>query len=295
MKTTPSATLPFFSKLLALIFASSLLLSGAACRSVGGVAGSRDAAARSGTVWNVPAPELPPLRPEQKTAYVTVRNISDADINVRQEIRAAVRDAGFRLVEDPEEAHIRLRATVRYFGENENADEGRGLANSLGAVGGAAIGVGTGAAVTGVMRRTMNANRQYGYGTGIAAGAVVGTLAVQGISNRMRAREWNLIVDLLLEERTEEPITFTVARDSAVGSTAGTGVATGRGGVESQLTGGGATDTTTTAGAMERTSNYFPHGMRLTVWARQIGMREDEAMPLMQRRLENVLANVLDY
>lgn len=292
MKNHPNVTMKLFA---ASAVGLTLLLAVNGCRSVGSVAGSRDAEARSGTVWNVPAPELPPLRPDQRTAFVSVRNISDADIDIRREIRAAVQDAGFRLVDDPEEAHIRLRATIRYFGENENADEGRSLANSLGSVGGAAIGVGTGAAVTGVMRRTMNANRQYGYGTGVAAGTLAGTLAVHGISNRMRVREYNLIVDMLLEERTEEPITFTVARDSAVASTAGTGVRTGRGGVESQRTGGGATDTTSTTGSMERTANYFPHGMRLTAWARQIGMTEAEATPLLQRRVENVLANVLAY
>lgn len=265
------------------------------CRSVGGVAGSRDAEPRSGTVWNIPAPDLPPLRPDQRTAFVSIRNISDADIDIRHEIRDAVRSAGFRLVDDPEEAHIRLRATIRYFGENEHADEGRGLADSLGAVGGAATGVAAGVATSAVMRRTMNANRQYAYGTGTAVGAVVGTLAIQGISNRMRVREYNLIIDLLLEERTEQPITFTVASDTAAASTAASGVRTGRSGVENQRTGGGVTATTTTAGEMERTSNYFPHGMRLTAWARQIGMTEGEAVPHLRRRVENVLANVLAF
>ena len=30
------------------------------CRSVGSMLGSKDAEARSGTVWNVPAPDIPP-------------------------------------------------------------------------------------------------------------------------------------------------------------------------------------------------------------------------------------------
>lgn len=286
-------TKSFASLLTVAVLAGGLVSTG--CRSVGGLAGSRDAEARSGTVWNLPAPDLPPLRPDQRTAFVSVRNISDADIDIRREVRAAVQSAGFRLVDDPEEAHIRLRATIRYFGENENADGGESLARNLGAVGGAATGVAAGAATTGVMRRTMNANRQYGYGTGIAVGGIVGTVAAHGIGNRMRVREYNLIIDMLLEERMDEPMTLTVATDSAAASTAATGVHTGRAGVEAQRTGGGATTTTTTAGEMERTTNFFPHGMRLTAWARQIGMTEDEAVPHIQRRVENVLSNVLAF
>lgn len=285
--------LPAPSLLTGALLAALLVSTG--CRSVGGLAGSRDAEPRSGTVWNLPAPDLPPLRPDQRTAFVSIRNISDADIDIRHQIRSAVQGAGFQLVDDPDEAHIRLRATIRYFGENENADEGRGLAQNLGAVGGAATGVAAGAATTGVMRRTMNANRQYGYGTGIAVGGLAGTIAAHGIANRMRAREYNLIVDMLLEERLEEPMTLTVASDTAAATTDATETRRGRGGVEDQRTGGGATATTTTAGEMERTTNFFPHGMRLTAWARQIGMTEEEAVPLIQRRVENVLANVLMF
>ncbi len=277
----------------AMLLAGFVAVASSGCRSVGGLLGSKDAEARSGTVWNVPAPDIPPPAPAKRTAYVSVRNMSDAEqIDIRADVQAAVRESGYTLVDDPTKAQYRLRATIRYFGENEAADEGRGMANRMGVIGGAATGVAAG--VGGAhLARSAGANRTVTTGVGIGGGALVGSMAGMAIANRMKAREWNLIVDLLLEERLDKPITFTVASDRGVRSDAHSSAYTGRSGVEGQVTGGGARDRTTTTGQMERTSDFFPHGMRLTAWARQIGMKENEAVPILQNRLRNVLPRVM--
>jgi hypothetical protein len=219
--------------------------------------------------------------------------MSDADsIDIREDVRQAVRSSGYTLVDDPAKANYRLRATIRYFGENEAADEGRGVANAMGAIGGAATGVASGVGAAHLMR-SAGSNRPISTGVGIGTAVGVGSVAAIAISNRMKAREWNLIVDLILEERLDKPVKFTVASDRGVSSDAASGVFTGRSGVEGQVTGGGARDKTTTTGEMERTSDYFPHGVRLTAWARQIGMKSDEALPVLQNRLRNVLPTIM--
>ncbi len=275
------------------MMACSLVAVSSGCRAMGGLMGSKDAQVRSGTVWNVPAPEIPPPAPEKRTAYVSVRNISDADtIELRDEVREAIQAAGYTLVADPTQANFRLRATIRYFGENEAADEGRALANRLGSVGGAATGVAAGVG-TAHLARAAGANRSLTTGVGIGAGLATASLASTAMSNRMKVREWNLIVDLVLEEKLDKPIKFTVASDRSVTSRAHTGAHTGRAGVDGQTTGGSAHDRTRTSAAMERESDYFPHGVRLTAWARQIGMREHEALPVLKTRIRNVLPRIM--
>jgi hypothetical protein len=255
--------------------------------------GSKDADVRSGTVWNVPIPNIPPPAPDKRTAYVSVRNISDADdIDIRDDVRFAVMSAGYTIVNDPTLANFRLRATIRYFGENEAADEGRQLANSMGLIGGAATGLAAGVG-SGYLARSVGANRNITTGVGVGVGAAVGSMAGIAMANRMKVREWNLIVDLVLEERLEKPVKFTVASDSSSASSMSTGYGTSRSGVDSQSASGRATDSTRTTASMERSSEYFPHGMRLTVWARQIGLKEYEAIPTLQRRLRNVLGRVM--
>ncbi|MEN8718768.1 MAG: hypothetical protein ABF296_00740, partial [Oceanococcaceae bacterium] len=47
-------------------------------RGLGKVTSNKYAEPRSGTVWVVPPPQLEPPRPDQRTVYISYRNISDA-------------------------------------------------------------------------------------------------------------------------------------------------------------------------------------------------------------------------
>ena len=49
-------------------------------RQLGSMVGSKDAEARSGVVWNVPAPFLEPQPPSNRTVYVRWRNISGTSV-----------------------------------------------------------------------------------------------------------------------------------------------------------------------------------------------------------------------
>lgn len=275
----------FHTTLLVAAMIASLLaisvLSGctASARLMGRATANKYANPQSGTVWVVPPPQLEPPAPEDKTVYVSYQNISDADVDLTQLLRDAASAQGWQLVANPQEATYRLRARTRFFGEVEPESGGASAARAMGWISGAAVGVGTYALV-----ESATDSWAAGAATGAAAGGLVGL----GISNASKVREWALITDFVLEEYSPNPIEFELLADSDSSGTTTAGVGSGRaadGGATSQRTGSTAT--------MTRTSNYFPHGVRLSAWANQMNMRENEAMPLIRDRLENVVKQML--
>lgn len=63
---------------------------------------------------------LDPIGPEQKTIYVEVRNTSDKDnFDLEGPIKAAMTKRGYRVTQDPKEAHYRLQANVLQVGKTD--------------------------------------------------------------------------------------------------------------------------------------------------------------------------------
>ncbi|MFI4894238.1 MAG: complement resistance protein TraT [Phycisphaerales bacterium JB060] len=252
----------------------------AAARGLGKVTANKYASAQSGTVWVVPPPDhLEPPAPEDKNVYISYRNISDADIDLTQLLRDAARAQGWQLVANPQEATYRLRATTRFFGEVQPESGGADAARAMGWISGAAVGVGTYALVE---------SATDSWAAGAASGAAAGGLVGLGMTNASKVREWALITDFVLEEYSPEPIEFEMLAERDSSGTTTAGVGSGRaadGGATSQTSGSTATT--------KRTSNYFPHGVRLSAWANQMNMKEGEAMPLITERVERVVAQML--
>jgi hypothetical protein len=86
----------------------------------------------------------------------------------------------------------------------------------------------------------------------------------------------------------EKEIEFQIATTSG---TSGSHTA-GTTGPRSNATGGTRTGTSSDATAT-RTSQFFPHGVRLSVWASQMNMQEEEAMPHITQRLKKVVTQML--
>ena len=248
-------------------------------RGLGKLTANKFADARSGSVWVVPPPQLEPPAPDDMTCYISYRNISDADVDLTQLMRDAATAQGWTLVSNPQEANYRLRASTRFFGEVEPESGGRGAAEAMGWISGAAVGAGTYALVQ---------NATDNYWAGAAAGAGAGGLAGVGMSNASTPREWALIVDIVLEERTDEPVEFQLLSESSTSGTSSAGVDGPR-----ANEGGANTTGNTRTTEMTQTSNYYPHGVRLSVWANQMNMKEDEAMPHIEERATKVMQQLL--
>lgn len=268
-------------KIMLLLAAVSLMGTGCTqmSRSIGGLLDDKFAEPRSGSVWAIPPPQLEPVAQNRKKVYVSFRNISDADIDLTDILKQSAIDQGWTIVTDPAKATFRLRASLRFWGEVEPESAGAGKAAGMGLISGAAVGLGTAAAL----------RRSGASGLGSAAGAIgVGGLVGIGMSNASRPREWALITDFVLEEYSKKPISFELARSNSTGGASGMGAANSR-----MAIGGGTRQGNTSAGTMTRKSNYFPHGIRLSVWSNQMNMKEEEALPHVQKRLERVVKQLL--
>lgn len=248
-------------------------------RQLGSLTDNKYAEPRSGTVWVVPPPQLAPPAADSRTVYISYRNISDSDIDLRELLITSAREQGWTITNDPTNANYRLRASTRFFGEVEPESGGAVAASSMGAIAGAATGLGVGVATA----RATDSGL-----AGAAAGIGAGGLVAAGMSNASRPREWALIVDVVLEEYHEDEVEFTMATDSASGTRDGAGASSSR-----MASGGGTANTNTSGATVTKSSNYFPHGIRLSVWANQMNMKEDEAMPHIEKRTQRVVTQML--
>lgn len=248
-------------------------------RQMGSLTDNKYAEPRSGTVWVVPPPQLEPPRSSDRTVYISYRNISDSDIDLRNLLIESAREQGWTVTSHPQSAHYRLRASNRFFGEVEPESGGASMGRNMGVIAGAATGLGTGLAVS----------RATGSGlAGAAAGVGVGGMVGIGISNASRPREWAMIVDVVLEVRQDKDVEFTINTGSGSAATDSAGTGNSRMGA-----GGGTAQTNSSSATATRTSRYFPHGIRLSVWANQMNMAPEEALPQIEERTRKVVTQML--
>lgn len=263
------------------ILASSVLAVGCTevSRNLGKLTANKFAEPRSGTVWAVAPPQLEPPSQKNKTVYISYRNISDSDIELLDEMREAATSQGWTLVNNPQQAKYRLRASLRYFGEVEAESGGANVAAGMGVIAGAAVGVGV-----------YNASGRNTAGAigGVAAGGAVGSLVSAGLANASKPREWALIVDFVLEEYSNSPVEFTLSADSESATASGAGASNSRTAV-----GGGEKAGNKRSATITKKSNYYPHGVRLSVWANQMNMKEEEALPHINERTRKVITKLL--
>lgn len=65
---------------------------------------------------------LEPVAPDQRIVFVSVRNTSDKDLDIKPRIVARLQQSGYRITEDPAEAQFMLQANVLKVGKT-NEDE----------------------------------------------------------------------------------------------------------------------------------------------------------------------------
>lgn len=251
----------------------------AAARGLGKITANKYASPRGGLHWPVLPPQLEPPRPENKTVYISYVDMSGGDFDMRQIMENAATAQGWRIVANPDEATYRLRARTRFFDEVDPESGGRNQAAAMGWISGAAVGATTYGLVS-----SATDNWAVGVGAGAAAGGLVGV----GMANASTPREWAMITDMVLEERQNEPVTFDMLTSDSSRADSGGGAI----GPRTADTGGTTTSGGRTATA-KSTSNYYPHGVRLAVWANQMNMKKEEALPIIRENAERAMRNLL--
>ncbi len=146
---------------------------------------------------------LDPVAPEKRVVYVRVRNTSDKpNLNVEQAIKRAIRANGYRITDNPEEAHYWLQANILKAGRADKREDKSGVS---GAITGGAIGstMGSGDGKTAM----------------VVAGALLGTMLDASVKDIY----YTIITDIRISERTKDNVVVTETdRSTLTQGTAGT-------------------------------------------------------------------------
>jgi Enterobacterial TraT complement resistance protein len=141
---------------------------------------------------------LEPVTADNRTVLVEVRNTSDqADLDIAPGVRAAIVERGYRVVDDPADAHFLLQANVLQVGRtSRSAAEGtfaKGFGSAL--VGGAA-GAGLGRAASDQTEVMI-------------VGAVAGGAASAVADAFVQDVTYSIITDVQISERAAEGVVVT--------------------------------------------------------------------------------------
>lgn len=139
---------------------------------------------------------LDPVAPEQMTVYVQVRNTSDKpELDLSGDIISAVQSKGYRVVQDPKQAHFYLQANVLQVGKTSPTAIQQQLGGGFGAGMG---GVVTGVALSGLTGGHNGPSNK----TALAAG-IIGGVADIVAGNMVKDVYYSIVTDVQIKERLE--------------------------------------------------------------------------------------------
>lgn len=128
---------------------------------------------------------LEPVSPQKQIVYVKVRNTTDKDIEIEEQIKRAFESKGFKVVADPDEAYFMIQANVLQVGKTDATDSDSALKSGFG---GGLLGAGISAATGGSGNNI---------GIGAAVGAVAGLLA----DTMVKDIYYSMVTDVEIRQR----------------------------------------------------------------------------------------------
>ena len=148
---------------------------------------------------------LEPVSPEKQIVYIRIRNTTDKDINVEEQIKSALITIGFKVVNNPDEAYFMIQANVLQIGKTDETGGDSALQSGFG---GGLLGAGISAATGGSGNNV---------GVGAAVGAVAGLLA----NTMIKDISYSMITDIEIRQRPaiSEKITQSEENYSEQGTT----------------------------------------------------------------------------
>jgi hypothetical protein len=152
---------------------------------------------------------LEPVTTEKRTVLVEVRNTSDRpDLDIAPTVRAAIAARGYRVVDDPKDAHFLLQTNVLQVGRTSRTAAEGSFAKGFGS---AVVG---GAAGAGIGRAASDQTEV------IIAGAVAGVAASAVADAFVQDVTYSIITDVQISERAGEGVMVTerTRQDLAQGS-----------------------------------------------------------------------------
>ena len=144
---------------------------------------------------------LDPVGQEKRTIFIQVRNTSDQPtFNIQQPLMAAIAAKGYRIIEDPDQAHFKLQAQILSVSKTDPTAAAAALhAGYGGALGGAVMG----ATIGGVLANARGA------GIGLGAGALAGGLAGTIANAMVKDVTYVAITDIQITQKTKKGVSGT--------------------------------------------------------------------------------------
>lgn len=155
---------------------------------------------------------LDPVGPAKKIVFVQIRNTSDKPIDIEAPIMNAIAARGYRVTQDPDEAHFRLLANVLSVGKASPTAAQAALASGFG---GALAGGVTGAVIGGATHGYTGA--AIGGGAGLLVGGLVETIANAAVKDVT----FMVVTDIEITEKAREGV--MVRQDSQQDAAQGIG------------------------------------------------------------------------
>ena len=128
---------------------------------------------------------LEPVSPQKQIVYLKVRNTTDKNVEVEQEIRNAFEAKGFKVVSNPAEAYFMIQANILQVGKTDGTDSDSALKSGFG---GGLLGAGVSMATGGSGSNI---------GIGAAVGALVGVLA----DTMVKDIYYSMVTDVEIRQR----------------------------------------------------------------------------------------------
>ncbi len=141
---------------------------------------------------------LDPVPPAERTVFVQVRNTSDKpDFDIEPAVKASIESRGYRVVDDPTQAHYLLQANVLQAGKNS---DGAAEKTFAGGFGGTILGGAAGAGVGRVISDDPAV---------IIGGALAGAAASAVANAFVQDVTYSIISDVQVSERAAKGVVVT--------------------------------------------------------------------------------------
>ena len=228
---------------------------------------------------------LDEVPPSLKTIYVTVRNTSDRpDVDFRAPLMMSLQGRGYRVVDDPNQAHFMLRANVLQVGPIKDQDRGALLGAKYGEplLAGAAAGGLTSAFGGG-------SNAAIGVGLGVAAGAYLANQLIKNVT-------YAVVTDIQISERPRRGTvvnqrTTTVNASGNASDTVSMGPSTRN---SSSINSSGTNNSRVRTQDVFEQADFKQYQVRSIAYAEKVNLQFDEAVPVLVQRLASTLSNLFE-
>ncbi len=132
---------------------------------------------------------LEPVSPSKQIVYVRVRNTTDKDINIQQQIKDSFVANGFVVTKDPKEAEFMIQANLLQVGKGDARSARSALESGFG---GMVLGAGIAAA--------SGASSGASYGIGAVVGGLVGSV----VNSLVKDVYYTMITDVEIRQRAAD-------------------------------------------------------------------------------------------